>query len=466
MVTKHSHKNNWLEKLVAILALINFVLVLFDYSYVPWRDFYLRTFPVLTQVYDKVKKIEPHPLTENYIEKFNTLKDKVSASSRDLPETELQELRTLSRQLLDDNPFEAIAKSGTLEKIKHELSKRTQQNSASEAFATFWSPDYLDEVARQQEIDYFDREIIPLIATNYYRDLGRFGKFIDYFWLIDLPFTVVFALDILIRAYNTKRRVPHLNWWEALLRRWYDFFLLLPFWRWLRILPVTVHLYRADLLNLKPLRKQLNYSFIIGFIEEIAEILGVHVINRMQKSVKNGEVMHWLLHPERRSYTQVNNRNEIEAITTRLVSISVRDVLPQIQPDLEALLHHTITTTFERSPVYRRLQKLPGFNEFPERAIEQLAINLSQRLYDNVVKGVKDPIATQLSERMLTHFRTGLEVELQKKDNMQYIESLLVDMLEEIKINYVEKIAQNGFDEIAEEANRIHKSIAQDRSIQ
>ena len=273
-------QENWVTKLVAILVLINFALVLFDYSYVPWRDFYLQAFPPLTQVYDPVKGIEPHPITENYLEKFNILKEKISASPTDLPQAELLELRTISSQLLADNPFEAIGKNRTLEKIKHELGDRTKQNSARDAFAAFWSSTYLTEAGWQSEINYFDSEIKPLIATNYYRDLGRFGN-VDYFWLIDLPFIVIFALDILIRTFYYSRRIAHLSWWEALLRRWYDFLLVLPFLRLLRVIPVTIRLYQANLLNLKPLRKQLNYGFIIGFIEEIADTTNRTVSKRL-----------------------------------------------------------------------------------------------------------------------------------------------------------------------------------------
>ena len=479
---KGFQSNNWLEKIVAILAIVNFALVLFDYTYIPCRDFYLQVLDgskafSLTQFYDPVKGIEPHSETEIYLEKFDSLKEKVSADrlDTDIPQVEedILELRILSDRLIEDNSFAAIGKSGTLEKIKHELSDRVLkdtaphiawalpirvgQNSAYDTFNTFWSQTYLTEAGWQQEINFFDREIKPLIQTNYYRDLGRFGRFVDRFWLIDLPFTIVFALDILIRTFNTYRRVPRLSLGEALLRRWYDLFLILPFWRLLRIIPVTIRLYQANLLNLKPLRKQLNYSFLLGFIDEIAELIGVNAVDRLQESIKTGEVAHRLLHPEHRSYVQVNNRNEVKAIASRIVKIGVHDVLPQVKPDFETLLHYAIVSTLERSPVYRRLENIPGFDRFPAQLSEQLAKDFSQTAYSNIVKGFDDPIIAKLSDRLLTNFRDALELELQKKHNLQDMESWLVDLLEEIKINYVEKIAQGRFDETIDEADRIHK---------
>ena len=62
-----------------------------------------------------------------------------------------------------------------------------------------------------------------------------------------------------------------------------------------------------------------------------------------------------LFHPERRSYIQVNNRHEVKAIATRLVKISVNDVLPQVQSDLETLLHYAIAS---KNMTYEQIKNL------------------------------------------------------------------------------------------------------------
>jgi hypothetical protein len=54
-----------------------------------------------------------------------------------------------------------------------------------------------------------------------------------------------------------------------------------------------------------------------------------------------------------------------------------------------------------------------------------------------IAKGFDDPIIAQLSDRLLTNFRDALKLELQKKHNLQDMVTWLVDLLEEIKINYV-----------------------------
>ncbi|WP_337886642.1 hypothetical protein [Fischerella thermalis] len=117
------------------------------------------------------------------------------------------------------------------EKLMQDINQflRSAAQSARDAFTSFWSHAYLSQMGWQSEINFFNSQIRPLINSNYYRDIGRFGNFINRFWLIDLPFVIIFALDFLARTFYISRRNPDLNWLEAILRRWYDLFLLLPF---------------------------------------------------------------------------------------------------------------------------------------------------------------------------------------------------------------------------------------------
>lgn len=453
-----NRQNRWFERLIAILALLNLGLVFFDLSYLHLRDFYLQVVPSLTQVYDPVKGVEPHPETQNYLSAVNQLEQQVLQTGLRSPQAEssLAELRILSNQMIEDNPFDLANKSGTLAKIKNEIRLRVGEKSAREAFATFWSPAYLSQAGWQQELTFFNTQIQPLIQTNYYRDINRLGKFVDYFWLIDLPFIIIFSLELLARTFYISRSNPQLNWLEAILRRWYDIFLVIPFWRWLRVIPVTIRLYQADLLNLEPLRAQLNHDFAISFAEEITEMVGIQVIDQMQDSIRRGDLARWLFHPEtRRPYVQVNNTNEVKAIATRLVNVSLYDVLPRIQPNIEALMHHSIESTLNESPVYRQLQNVPGLSHLPTQMTENLTKDLSQRAYSTLIKALEDPVGAELIANLITNFRDVLEDELQKKHNLQQIHAWLIDMLEEIKINYIKSIAENRMEKIVEEAEQL-----------
>jgi len=456
-------RHPWQEHLIAILTLLNLGLVFFDLTYLYTRDFYLQTIPSLTQLYDPIKGIRPHPETESYLGRVDALEAQVVATGLQSSQVEglLAQQRLLSQKLIEGNPFAGANKSGTLETIKQEIRGRTGQNFASDAFATFWSQPYLAQAGWQQEIEFWNTQIRPFIQTNYYRGVGRFGTGIDYFWLLDLPFILIFALDIGANTSAIKHRYPHLTWLEAILRRWYDLFLLLPFWRWLRVIPASFRLYNVQLLNLEPVQAQAHRDFVIGFAVDLMEMVGIYTIDQMQASVKRGDAIHWLLHPEsRQPYVQVNTRDEVTEIAARIVNVSVYDVLPQLQPDIEDLLHHSINNTLKQFPVYQQLQHFPGLHSLPAQLTENLAKSLSQITYNSLTNTVEDPAVAEITNRLSRNFRDVLEAELHKKHNFQEIQTLLVDMLEEIKLNYVKGLAEVGIEQIVEQAEQLHRRVS------
>jgi hypothetical protein len=451
-------RNLWFERLMAMIATINLCLVLFDLSYVPWRDFYLRKLPQVTEIYDPIKGIEAHRETENYLATVKQLEEQVSQTGLQSPlvEKKLQELGRLSVEMIDSNPFAAAGKSGTLEKIKNRMRDRTEINSAKRAFENFWNQAYLTQKGWNQEIEFFNSQIQPLIATNYYRQIGENSDFINKFWIIDLPFVIIFALELMGRTYFIRRRHPGFSWLEALLWRWYDLLLLLPFWRWLRIIPVFVRLDKAQLLDLYPLRKQVQQGIVANFAEELTEIVVVRVINQIQGSIKRGELTRWLFQKENlRPYIDINDINEVEAIAGIFVQAIVYQVLPQIQPELVAILRHNIESALKQAPIYRNLLILPGVGQMQNQLSEQLATQITTNLYDALVSAVKDPVAAKLSSQLLQRFTQALGGEIQKKQVLTEIQSLLFDFLEEIKLNYVQRMSQEDLEQIIEQTRQL-----------
>ncbi|MDT7946379.1 MAG: hypothetical protein RRA39_08735, partial [Cyanobacteriota bacterium PSP.bin.10] len=125
-------RSRWLllyEKGMALLALSNLCLVLFDMSYVPGRDFWLQgrvqifgafgppiPLPILseetsrspvTDLYDPIKGIEPNPETQRYLALVDELRQ---VTLRFGVESEaaapiLARLRELSDEMIETNPF-------------------------------------------------------------------------------------------------------------------------------------------------------------------------------------------------------------------------------------------------------------------------------------------------------------------------------------------------------------------------
>lgn len=451
-------RNLYVERLMATIATFNLCLVAFDLTYVPWRDFYLRRLPQITEIYDPIKGIEPHRETANYLANVDALEEKVSQTGLTSPQAnaQLEDLKRLSREMIDSNPFAAVGKSGTLEKIKNRMRDRIGNESAKQSFATFWSQSYLTNRGWKQEINFFNRQIRPLIATNYYRPIGENSEFFDLFWLIDLPFILLFGVELSIRVLYIKRSHIGFSWLNAILWRWYDLFLLLPFWRWLRIIPVGIRLDQAELLDFQPISWQFHQTFLANFAEEITEIVVIRVINQIQISIQRGELTRWLLQKENlRPYIDINDVNELEAIAGLLVKTIVYEVLPKIQPELTAIVHHNIETVLHQVPLARNLQLLPGVTNAQNQLSEQLATQLTTNLYNALVNAVEDPVAAKLTTQLAESFSNALGTEIQQKQVISQIQSLLVDFLEEIKLNYVKRLSQEDFDQILEQTRQL-----------
>ncbi|HEY9633256.1 MAG TPA: hypothetical protein V6D14_07615 [Coleofasciculaceae cyanobacterium] len=480
-----ARRNLWFERVMAILALVNLLLVLFDLSYIPMRDFWLQgririlgftlgpvqfpgftleiPHPPITRWYDPIKGIEPYRDTQQYLQKVDELEGQISQTGVRSPQVEviLQDLRRRSAEIVDTNPFQVANKTGTLEKIKNRMRVhvlKSKDASAKESFRTFWSQNYLATRGREQGLGYFNREIRPLFETNYYRPIGENGEFIDRFGLIDFPFFVLFGLEFLARTWVISRRRIGISWLDAMLWRWYDIFLLLPVFRWLRIIPVTIRLSQAKLIDLERIQRQVAQGFVATIAEDLTEVVVVRVINQIQTSIRGGDLARWLSKREIRPYIDINNTDEVAAITTLMMQLVVYQVLPKIRPDIEALLQHHLEKVLNQSPAFQGLQKVPGMEQLQHELTGRLVKEIAQALYDTVNGAMQpDPVGDQLLQRLIEHLSEALGTEIQGKQTLQKIQSLLTDLLEEIKINYVERLSEEDFEAILEQTRAIRQ---------
>lgn len=464
-IRRKSQKVPIFERIMALLALVNFALVLFNMTYITFRDFYFQYIPPLTKVYDQIKGIEPNRDTEKYLETFEKLKIKVSPTSgASSVEENLEELGELSVEMINQNPFAVANKSGSLEKIKNRIRDRVPnpEDSAKESFKNFWSEEYLTREGWIKEIKWFEEEIKPLIAKNYYRSIGESGSMADYFGIIDLPFIIIFGIEFLGRTFLISRRHPSVNWQEAMLWRWYDIFLLIPFMQILRIIPVTIRLSDAQIIDLEPIRAQASRGFLASVAQELTEVVVMQVINQVQKDVKTGELAKQIFSAQERTYIDINNINEIEAIATRLVQVTVCKVIPKLQPELEALIRYNIEKIFQESPAFQRFQQVPGIGNLANQLSERLVTEISniatqgpKNAYETIKTAMADPVGTKLSNQLVQHFGKALGEELQQEHTLDELQSLVSAFLEEVKINYVMRMSQEDVEKILEETRQL-----------
>jgi hypothetical protein len=487
------------NKGIALLALANLILVLFDLTYIPLRNFWLqgrvqlfikigpieREFPKtplqvlpfrVTDWYDWVKGIEPYQETEEYLQRVEDLNQKVdrvalesserSRNRNSQPQEEtidaiLKDLRDRSAEMIDTNPFLVANKTGILERIKNKMRDRvfkTEDVSSKKAFETFWSKEYLGKKGFRQELNFFDREIRPLIETNYYRPVGENGEPVDNFGLLDFPFFLVFFLDFLVKTFLIARRHTGVSWFDAMLWRWYDVFLLVPLLRWLRVIPVTIRLNQAGLLDLHAIQKQARQGFVANIAEDITEVVVVQIVSQLQGAIRDGELSNLLSRRNVKQYIDLNQVNETSEIIKLIINVLVERVLPKLRPDIEALLQYNIQKAIAQTPAYQNLRQLPGMERLQTNLSEQLTKQIYQGLSSTIAAILKDdPVFNKLLERLIANFTQIVSSEFQTENSLNKIESLSIDLLEEIKINYIQRLSQEDIEKILEQTRMIRQ---------
>jgi hypothetical protein len=423
---------------MAIIASIGFIVAMFDFTYIPCRDFYFRNLPDVIQQYDRFKGIEPHRETERYLNAVEQLKLTVNKTGLASAQTRswLQELDTLSVSLIQNNPFQVAEKTGNLEKIKNQVRDRVQNQSAKGSFQTFWSQAYLTKAGWSKEIGFYEQRIKPLIVTNYYRRLDLSGDYVDLFWQIDIIFIGIFAIDLLGRIYYIRRHNRNISLLQAIVRRWYDLILLLPFAQFMRVIPVLIRWHQAKLINFDAVQSELNRLLVGQIVNELTDAVVIQVLNQTQGAVKQGQISQIIGSYLKQPHIDLNNTNEIEVLFELILELIVYRVIPKIQPDLEAIFRHLFQKALLESPAYRNLKLLPGIGELPAQAIDRVVKEISGSIYIALTKILEDPASGNLSRRLAETLTQSIGDEMQRGQTIVKIESLLYDLLEEVKVTY------------------------------
>lgn len=453
--------NLWYERIMALIAAANLGLVAFNIAYVPWRDFWLQRtiqiaslriplpLPDITPIYDPIKGIEPHRDTQRYLNQVKQLEAALQENGLESDEVkaQLEKLRNSSVEMVETNPFSAADKSGTLEKIKNRMRDRiygpdVEDASSREAFQKFWSVEYLKQNGVRSELAFFRDNVQRLIETNYYRSIGENGKPTDLFFTIDAPFVALFGLEILLRSFLISRRF-RIKFFDAVLWRWYDLLLLIPFWRFLRIIPVAIRLDQAQIISLQHLRDQATRGFVSNIAAELTEAVLNEVLGQLQVGLKSGALGKRIVSAIDKPYVDLNEKDEVKELVTHTLQLTVYQVLPKIKPEIEAVLRHPIEAVMEQTPGYGLLKSVPLVGGVPHQVNQQIISRATEAAYEALVGALEDEEAAELVSQLLRSFGKVMVEELQEGRSLEEIQTLLNDLIEEVKVNYVDQISQN-----------------------
>ncbi|MGK7927504.1 MAG: hypothetical protein AB4290_20055 [Spirulina sp.] len=483
-------KNLLFERGMAVLALLNFILILFDYTYIPLRDFWLQgrvslisfklgdfeyQFPEepmvvhnlpITQFYDSIKGIESNRDTQTYLQRVDEFKDELNSFRPPQVENILADLRDRSVDMIDTDPFQIANKTGTLERIKNLMRDRVPEadGSAKEAFRIFWSQEYLSQNSASEELAFFDRRIRPLMETNYFRPIGENGQPFDNFGLLDFPFSALFLLEFLARSWFISRQRKGVSWRDAMLWRWYDIFLFLPVPHWLRpirllrIIPVTIRLHQAQIINMQKIKKQASQGFVAGIAEDLTEVVVVGVLNQVQGSIQRGEFTNILAQQNTNPYIDINDTNEVAEITRVVMELVINKVLPAVRQDIEGLMQYSIEKALKDAPAYQSLKILPGVENATTTLTQQTISQIYQIIYVQIKHLIEeDPEFDKLLEHLVATFTESMRTEIQAKQSIERLEYLLVALIEEVKINYVQRLSEEDMEALMDQTRALRQ---------
>ena len=447
-------KSNWWNNLIAIIAVINLLLILFNLSYIPLRDIYLKHIPAIT-IYDSVKSIEPHPVTQRYLNTVDLLETHLQQNRLQANSTAsiFASLRQQSINILTENPFSSANKLSTFATLNRRMEYQMDTLSVRKSFTEFWTQDYFNQIGIEEALSFFDSKIRPLLEFNYYRVIDENGLFIDKFWLIDIGFVVFFILELLARTFWVSRQQDNISWWDAILRNWYDGLYLLPKWQWLRVVPVAVKLHRSSYINTERILEQITYEPVVYLANRVSMFLMVRLINQTQEAIESGDAVRSLFKPK--EYLKVGEVDNFDAITDRVLKLVIYRVLPQIQADVEVFLQHSLKKSLKESTFYRILKNIPGINMIPAEVSEQLADYIADTAYEILASSYADTQGRLLFDNLTDNFRLALRKQLQDKQLQQELQPLISDLLEELKLNYVQRAKQGSPEATMSEAMTI-----------
>ncbi len=380
------------------VALINLWLILFDLTYLWLRPVYLRVAPPVVRLYDPVKGIEPHPLTEEFLE---VLRETRELLRRDPEAPGIAErvhlLRELTLRILVENPFE---RSG--QEASHDAFLEDVARFAGVTADALRNPDRLREAVRamwpddprelRYRLDHLDPRLITALETNYYRGFDRSGRLVDHFWKLDLPFLLVFWLEFMIRWGLSIRRRQYARWYLFPIFNWYDVLGLLPtayfrLFRLLRLVSVYMRLRRSELTSVgKGFFTRLVEYFSGILTEEVSDRVALRILSELEEEIADGT--HVLI---ARSVV-LPRLGEIEDVLVREIAslLTAEETLERFRE----LARLNLENALERSA---RLRSIP----LPRAVVRPVVLTVGEVVVDAAIETVSGTLSSAEGQEAL-----------------------------------------------------------------
>ena len=417
------------DLLMVYLAFLNLGLILFDFTYFWLRPFYLSHVPAITRLYDPVKGIEPQPVTTRYLELVDGLRQAVPTDDQAAVEPLLAELRSLSMDMLDENPFERSGQERSLARLTvavrtHLEGEGLEPGSPSERLKLFWSWDPERLSARVERFDTTSRRDFE---ANFHRAYGLDGNLTDYFWAIDSPFLLLFAVEFFIRWFLALRRRTYAKWFFFPIFNWYDLLGIIPLahfrlFRLFRIASIYVRLYRSDRTGVGDDFISRTVKYFANIIsEEISDMVALRILSETADELEAGthrRIIRTVVEPHREALA-----SELTARTRELLASA--EVREQARGFLDANLERAAETA-------RTLKRLP----LPERVVRPLVTLTGRAVFDSIADTMSATLRSEEGkvalEAILIRALDGLVDELTEGELEQIVREISLEVIREV----------------------------------
>ena len=146
-----------------------------------------------------------------------------------------------------------------------------------------------------------------------------------------------------------------------------------------------------------------------------------------------------------------------DAIARQVVNLVVHRILPDVKPDLEALLNYTLTCVLDQSPAYRNLVQVPGMSTLSSQISDRMIADVTATAYASLTTALDNPEGIQLTRQLIQRIGTVLTDELSRGSASQEIETLLIDWLDELKVNYVENLSSQDLEALRQQKYHLYE---------
>lgn len=458
--------SNWL---ILVLAIVNLLLVFFDYTYVDLRHVYQQNgWQQLVESYDRIKGIEPHRVTDDYVKSAERAFRLVEASPDDaFTQAALDEMVVKTKAMLKEDPFLTADLRGVSEQVKNNIRKHIwlksvppetalrwnrmwskeriearltlhakpwESLSATKSWTEFWSVANLRDKLREEEL-WFKTDVKPLMDRNYWQTYGEDGRPNDNFWIIDCFFLPLFLGEFMIRGILGVKRGVYKDFRHFFETRWYDAVYFLPVIVYalpptlqgplhlLRCISVGARMERLGLIN--PVAVVQARVAIV--LDMITDIVNVKLLSNYQDGVRSFD-----LEESMNTLTPVQ-RQQLAHLIEKNLSMVVGKVLPDVMDEAERLITRSAAQALEQAPAYQQFKQLPFFGGLPEQLIQRIVTETIAQMQVTMLKQVNDPENVRLTKELIQAVTESLMRHMAEVGTEDQFKAMVVDVLEEQK---------------------------------